>query len=66
MLLGIDIGGTKCALTVGDKNGRVFDKVKFATPETVRDATDTIVSFAKKILCGIRNQRLRDFLRRTA
>lgn len=60
MLLGIDIGGTKCALTVGDKNGKVFDKVKFATPETVRDATDMIVSFAKKFCaeyeitaCGI-------------
>lgn len=60
MLLGIDIGGTKCALTVGDRDGKVLDKVKFATPKTVQDATDAIISYAKEFsekykieACGI-------------
>ena len=29
MFLGIDIGGTKCALTLGDKDGNVIKKERF-------------------------------------
>lgn len=60
MLLGIDIGGTKCALTIGDSAGRIRDKIKFATPETVPEATETIIYYAKDFFakyeitaCGI-------------
>ena len=35
--LGIDIGGTKCALVLGDAEGRVSDKVRFETED--RDST---------------------------
>ena len=35
--LGIDIGGTKCALVLGDKDGAVLQKVRFET--TDRDGT---------------------------
>ena len=35
--LGIDIGGTKCALVLGDAEGRVSDKVRFETAD--RDST---------------------------
>ena len=36
LYLGIDIGGTKCALVLGDKNGEVLHKVKFATTDKNR------------------------------
>lgn len=29
--LGIDIGGTKCAVVLGDENGKILEKVKFPT-----------------------------------
>ena len=29
MFIGIDIGGTKCAITLGDENGRVIKKERF-------------------------------------
>ena len=35
--LGIDIGGTKCALVLGDPKGRVSDQVRFETAD--RDST---------------------------
>ncbi len=31
MLLGIDIGGTKCAVVSGDANGKIKEKIKFST-----------------------------------
>ena len=31
--LGIDIGGTKCAVIRGDETGRVLSKVRFATAD---------------------------------
>ncbi len=31
MLLGVDIGGTKCALVLAEKDGTIRDKVRFAT-----------------------------------
>ena len=31
MYIGIDIGGTKCAVVLGDANGRISKKIKFAT-----------------------------------
>ncbi len=35
--LGIDIGGTKCALVLGDESGAVLEKIRFATAD--RDST---------------------------
>lgn len=45
-ICGVDIGGTKCALTIGevtDDGIRILDKVKFATPK--RDPEGTIARF---------------------
>lgn len=47
MLMGIDIGGTKCAVTVGDSTGKVLFKEKFATAKNVDDAIADIVASAK-------------------
>ena len=33
MLMGIDIGGTKCAVVIGDENGNVLKKERFATTD---------------------------------
>ena len=43
--IGVDIGGTKCAVTVGDENCRVIEKVKFLTDGS---ALDRIITEAKK------------------
>ncbi len=57
MYLGIDIGGTKCAVTLGDENG-IRDKIRFAT-SGVSETLDDIVKSAKKLMdhdvraCGI-------------
>ena len=29
--IGIDIGGTKCAVVVGDENGNITEKIRFDT-----------------------------------
>ena len=29
--IGVDIGGTKCAVVLGDENGKVLRKIKFPT-----------------------------------
>lgn len=47
-LLGIDIGGTKCAVVRGNENGQVLEKVKFPTTN-VTDTLDNILSAAKKL-----------------
>ena len=31
MYIGIDIGGTKCAVTYGDSEGNIKEKIKFDT-----------------------------------
>ena len=45
MYIGIDIGGTKCAVTLGDSEGRIVRKIRFET--TDRDST------LKKILDAV-------------
>jgi predicted NBD/HSP70 family sugar kinase len=53
--LGIDIGGTKCAVVRGDENGTVTEKVRFATttPEetlnTIYDTTLRLIEEGKAI-----------------
>ena len=48
--LGIDIGGTKCALVLGDKDGAVLQKVRFDT--TDRDGTLARMMQAAEQLIG--------------
>lgn len=48
MLMGIDIGGTKCAVTVGDNTGKVYFKEKFATAKTAEETLASIILSAKK------------------
>lgn len=45
LFIGVDIGGTKCAVTVGDEDCRVIDKVRFATDGS---ALERIIAEAKK------------------
>lgn len=43
--MGIDIGGTKCAVVRGDEKGKIVEKVSFATREketTLRQITETV------------------------
>lgn len=44
---GIDIGGTKCAVIVGDKNG-IDEKIKFDTT-TVEETIDNIIKATEKL-----------------
>lgn len=46
MFLGIDIGGTKCAVTLGDKDGNVIKKERFLTT-TVDETIDNIIKYSK-------------------
>lgn len=49
--LGIDIGGTKCAVVRGDKDGNILEKVRFDT--TTKDETlENIISASKELLKG--------------
>ncbi|MBP3591787.1 MAG: ROK family protein [Clostridia bacterium] len=48
MLMGIDIGGTKCAVVVGDENGRVLKKERFATT-TCKETLENIFAAAEKL-----------------
>lgn len=50
-LLGIDIGGTKCAVVVGNENGEVLEKKKFPTT-TVDETLKNIMSAAKELSNG--------------
>lgn len=49
MYLGIDIGGTKCALVLGKKDGTILEKIKFATTD-VQTTLDTILSHAVELV----------------
>ncbi len=51
MLIGIDIGGTKCAVTLGDRQGNVLQKRRFATTE-VYETLENILSSAKELAEG--------------
>lgn len=48
MLLGIDIGGTKCALVVGTEDGTVTEKIKFATT-TVTETVESLLANAQSL-----------------
>lgn len=50
MFLGVDIGGTKCAVVLGDENGNIIEKVRFATgkaDETVEKIIETLKVLSK-------------------
>lgn len=47
-LLGIDIGGTKCAVIKGDENGNITDKIKFPTTD-VNQTLENIFDAAQKL-----------------
>lgn len=46
--LGIDIGGTKCAVVRGNEKGQVIEKIKFPTTD-VNETLENIFSAAEKI-----------------
>lgn len=48
MYLGIDIGGTKCAVCVGDEKGNVTEKIRFATT-SVDETVENIKLNAEKL-----------------
>lgn len=48
MYLGIDIGGTKCAVCVGDDKGNVTEKIRFATT-SVDETVENIKLNAEKL-----------------
>lgn len=48
MYLGIDIGGTKCALVLGRKDGTIVEKIKFAT-EDVQTMLEKILQTAEEL-----------------
>lgn len=47
--IGIDIGGTKCAVTLGDENGAILRKVRFMTG-TPEETVEAILSAAERFL----------------
>lgn len=51
MFIGIDIGGTKCAITLGNEKGRVIKKERFLTT-AVNETMENIISNAKKLMEG--------------
>lgn len=51
MFLGIDIGGTKCAVTLGDEKGHVIKKERFLTA-TVKETIDNIIKYASLLKEG--------------
>ena len=48
--LGIDIGGTKCALVIGDENGKILNKKRFETTD-FRTTLAQILETAKELFC---------------
>lgn len=46
--IGIDIGGTKCAVVLGDGEGNILEKVKFPTT-TVTETLERILTEAEKL-----------------
>src|SRR5690348_11340370 len=52
MYLGFDIGGTKCAVCIGDAQGKVLAKRGFATeePKGPDQAVDQLIAAAKELL----------------
>ena len=48
MFIGVDIGGTKCAVTLGDKQGNILKKERFLTTE-VNETIKKLIETAIKI-----------------
>lgn len=48
MLMGIDIGGTKCAVVIGDASGKVLKKERFATT-SCQETLKNIMDAAKRL-----------------
>ena len=46
--IGIDIGGTKCAVVSGNKNGEILDKIRFETT-TPQETIQNIKAAVEKI-----------------
>lgn len=51
MLIGVDIGGTKCAVTLGTENGEVIRKLRFDTT-SAEETLIQIVNAAKELVKG--------------
>lgn len=54
--IGIDIGGTKCAVVVGDENGNITEKIRFDTKDcqsTINEIISTVESLGKCDAIGI-------------
>lgn len=52
-LAGIDIGGTKCAVTLGEREGdgiRILDKVRFLTPDGPENTIPMLIGALKDLL----------------
>lgn len=49
--LGIDIGGTKCALVTADEDGKILKKVRFATTG-FKETLQRIIDTAKELVSG--------------
>ncbi len=56
MYIGIDIGGTKCAVVKADENGKILDKIRFETTyyeETINKIFDGVEKMGKADGIGI-------------
>ena len=51
MFIGVDIGGTKCAVTLGDEKGNVIKKERFPTTD-LNGTLNAIITAAKKLAEG--------------
>jgi len=49
MLIGIDIGGTKCAVCLGNESGNILEKRKFPTPANVNEAISKLLDTAEEL-----------------
>jgi glucokinase len=56
MYLGFDIGGTKCAVCLGDEQGNVLDKRTFATeePKGPSQAVEKLIASAQELIAAHR------------
>lgn len=56
MFAGIDIGGTKCAITLGDRGGNIKEKIRFETldvTKTLEKIFDAVESLGKISAIGV-------------
>ncbi len=48
MYIGVDIGGTKCAVTSADNSGKIIDKIKFPTTN-YEETIHNIINFVRQL-----------------